>query len=97
VSTDREPRQLALALLRLHEAGDREGVKLLTESLDAEQARAVLLCQTENTSVLLEGLFVEIKESLLPMIVERFGRTRDQVVDDHLNLIIMRLALVEDE
>lgn len=98
MTANHEPRQLALALLRLGEAGDRQGVKLLTESLDAEQARAVLLAQTANVSVLLEPLFgVEVVESRLPGLAARFGRTRDEIVADHLERLILRLALAEGE
>ncbi|MEU3168959.1 hypothetical protein [Streptosporangium sp. NPDC006930] len=97
MSTDRDARRLALALLRLREAGDHHGVALLVASLDAKEARAVLLAQLENTSALLAGLFEEIRESRLPEIAERFGQPREQVVADHLASLIARLVLAEGE
>ncbi|WP_344972833.1 hypothetical protein [Streptosporangium fragile] len=72
-------------------------MRLLAESLDAEQTRAVLLCQTANVSVLFESLFGTVAESRLPVLAALHGRTRDQVVADHLERLILRLALVEGE
>jgi hypothetical protein len=97
VSVDLEARRLALALIRLHEMSDRQGMASLVAGLDAEQARAVLLRQTENVSVLFESLFGTVVESVLPAIAALYGRTRDQVVADHLERLILRMALTEEE
>jgi hypothetical protein len=92
MNDDSEARRLALALARLREAGDQAGMRLLLDDLDSGQLRAVLTAQTENVSVLLEGLFVPIEPSHLPGVAARFGRTRHEVVDDHLGQLIYRLA-----
>ncbi|MEU9833268.1 hypothetical protein AB0D67_17220 [Streptosporangium sp. NPDC048047] len=97
MTCDTQARRLALALLRLREAGDRQGMALLAASLDAEQARAALLAQTENASVLFEALFGTVVESWLPLIAEQFGRSRDDVVDHHPERLILRMALAEGE
>jgi hypothetical protein len=93
---DPEARRLALALLRLRESGDSHGTAWLAGTLDAEQARAVLLAQTENASVMVEGLFRTIVESRLPMLAAEYDRTPHQVVDDHLGRLILRLAAEEE-
>jgi hypothetical protein len=92
MNDDRDPRRYALALSRLREADDHEGMRLLLDGLDADQLRATLIAQTENMSVLLEGLFIPIGASRLPDLARQYGRTRQEVVMDHLEQLVLRLA-----
>jgi len=89
-------RRLALAALRLHEAGEHQAVAELLSGLSREELEAALISQTMNASLVLALVFGEVLwEKCLPQIAARGGRTRDEVIADYLSLRIALLAAEE--
>ncbi|WP_431900225.1 hypothetical protein [Nonomuraea sp. bgisy101] len=89
---DDRTHQLALALLRLTELNDHDGVQALTASLTAEELRAVLTVQTRNLATafkpwsILLGLGVHAVEH---------DRTFAETRLDYLGQRILRMAGAE--
>jgi hypothetical protein len=89
--------RLALAALRLREAGDRTALVALLDTLTPEELRAALLAQTRNAGLVLHAAFGgRLVEDALPAAVTA-GRPRAEVVDDYLGHLITGYALAEND
>lgn len=90
-----DPRRTSVALIQLLEAGDQRGAATLIRMLSGHELRSVLLQQTANATLVFESVFDRVRESVLPGIAERSGRSRAEVTSTYLQGIVLGLAADE--